>query len=145
MPKLADYKAPYPEPTANQRRYVIYLQEQPNEDDNFKVQLIPGQIKEVDPVNRHFIRAQVEEKTVQGWGYDYHVVTFGPAMGMTLMAPPPGAGTAPKFVGDYNQPLIRYNSKLPIVVYVPKEGVLHYKIWSAGKEGGAEGIAAKEE
>jgi ecotin len=31
-------------------------------------------------------------------------------------------------------PLQRYNSRMPIVVYVPKGAEVRYRIWKAGKE-----------
>jgi ecotin len=30
--------------------------------------------------------------------------------------------------------LIRYNSRLPIVVYVPEGVEVHYRVWQAGQE-----------
>ncbi|CAD2221912.1 Ecotin, putative [Angomonas deanei] len=143
MPTLADYKAPYPAPTADQKRYVIYLDKKEDEDYDYKVELIPGRVEMVDGANHHFIGGKIEQKTVEGWGYSYHVVQLGPMAGTRMRPLGDAAEKRPKFVAMGGADLIRYNSKLPIVVYVPKNAELRYRIWSA--TGGVEGIAAKEE
>ncbi|RNF22092.1 ecotin [Trypanosoma cruzi] len=131
---LADYQAPYPEATPNQKRYVIFLEEKDydSELEEYKLQLIPGRVMKVDPVNRCFIAGSVKEKTIPGWGYNYYVVEMGP-MATTLMAVPPGSPPVRKFVPMAERPFIPYNSKLPVVVYMPKEGELHYRVWTPTK------------
>ena len=48
------------------------------------------------------------------------------------MAPAPDAPKEERFVPLGGQPyLIRYNSKLPVVVYVPKGAEVQYRIWKA--------------
>ena len=56
----------------------------------------------------------------------------GPAS--TMMACPEGKTHAEfvPVVGDGF--MLRYNSKLPIVVYVPKDIEVRYRIWSASKQ-----------
>ena len=74
----------------------------------------------------------VETRVLEGWGYAYYEVT-GPAKTMsTLMAPPDGAPIVKNFVTA--APLdIRYNSRLPIVVYVPQGFEVRYRIWTASE------------
>ena len=57
------------------------------------------------------------------WGFTRYVLKkMGPMAG-TLMAPRPGAPKVDRFITLGGEPMImRYNSKLPVVVYVP-EGV----------------------
>ncbi|MNN83904.1 Ecotin precursor [compost metagenome] len=52
----------------------------------------------------------------------------------TLMACPDGKSTQDfvPVVGDGF--LLRYNSKLPIVLYVPKDIEVRYRIWSASNK-----------
>ena len=90
---------------------------------------------ETDSVNRHFLGGSIEEKTIEGWGYTRYVVeSLGPMAG-TLMAAPPGSPMIEKFVTVSGEPyLIPYNSRLPIVVYVPEDGEVRYRIWSAQEE-----------
>lgn len=146
---LAEYKAPYPEPTADQKRFAIFLDKKESDDmelNDFKVQLLPGRIESVDGANRNFIGGRITEEIVQGWGYNYHVVTLGPLAGTMMMPFGEAAEKKPKFVGMNNDSLIRYNSKLPIVVIAPKDCVLRYKIWTCHGSGcgGTEGIEAEE-
>ncbi|EPY32286.1 ecotin [Strigomonas culicis] len=148
MPKLADYKAPYPAPTAGQKRCVIYLE--PKGDDvelnDYKVELIPGRVEMVDGANRHMMGGSVEDKVLEGWGYSFYVVQLGMAASTRMMPLGPAAEKRPVFVSIPETPLVRYNSKLPIVVYLPKDGELRYRIWSAvGAGGSAEALVAKEE
>ncbi|KEG10546.1 ecotin [Trypanosoma grayi] len=130
---LAEYKAPYPAPTADQKRLVIFLDERGAEEKReFKLQLIPGRVETVDATNRHFIAGDVKEETINGWGYTYYVVHMGELAG-TLMTSMPGDTPKPRFVAMVNKPLIPYNSKLPVVVYVPKDAELHYRVWAPTK------------
>jgi ecotin len=53
-------------------------------------------------------------------------------MAGTLMAVDPNAPKVNRFITLGGEPfLIRYNSRLPIVVYVPKDVEVRYRIWSA--------------
>ena len=56
-------------------------------------------------------------------------------MAGTLMAVDPNAPKVPRFITLGGEPyLIRYNSLLPVVVYVPKGVEVRYRIWSAAPE-----------
>ena len=53
-------------------------------------------------------------------------------MAGTLMAIDPDAPKEDRFVPLGGEPyLIRYNSRLPVVVYAPKGVEVRYRIWSA--------------
>ena len=59
-------------------------------------------------------------------------------MTSTLVAPPPGAPKVKTFVTLGGEPyLIRYNSKLPVVVYAPEGVEVRYRIWRTEGEGKA--------
>ena len=122
--------APYPKAEKGMKRQVIQLPQQQDES-AFKVELMIGQTLEVD-CNRHRLGGQLESKTLEGWGYDYYVVEkiSGPAS--TMMACPNQEKTK-KFItaslGD--DAMLRYNSKLPIVVYAPENVEVKYRIWQA--------------
>ncbi|MDX2417970.1 MAG: ecotin family protein [Xanthomonadales bacterium] len=86
--------------------------------------------------NQHWLSGTLEKETIVGWGYSYYILrnAGGPAAS-TRMACPTGEKRKEAFVqvrGDGQ--LLRYNSKLPIVVYVPTGFEVHYLIWSAGEE-----------
>ncbi|WP_145559519.1 serine protease inhibitor ecotin [Yersinia mollaretii] len=125
--------APYPAAEAGMTRQVIYLEPQKDES-NFKVELLIGKTLEVD-CNHHMLGGNLETRTLSGWGFDYLVMEkiSGPAS--TMMACPDNS-RHPQFVvanlGD--AAMQRYNSRLPIVVYVPQGVDVKYRIWQAGEE-----------
>lgn len=117
-------------------RYVLQLPEQDDES-AFKVELIVGKTVRVDETNQYFFAGRIEKETIEGWGFPrYNVSELGPMAG-TLMAADPDAPKVDRFVRLGGEPyLIRYNSRLPIVVYVPEGVAVHYRIWRAGEEVG---------
>ncbi|MCP8463463.1 serine protease inhibitor ecotin [Pseudomonas sp. ZM23] len=126
--KLEDV-APYPKAEAGFVRQVIHLPKQAHEED-FKVEVLAGKTLSVD-CNRQRLGGTLEEKTLEGWGYSYYRLdkVSGPAS--TLMACPDGK-TTKEFVAVVGDGFVlRYNSKLPIVIYAPKDIEVRYRIWSA--------------
>lgn len=116
-------------------RYVLWLT--PEEDESsLKVELIVGQDLEVDSVNSYRLGGTIERETIAGWGYTYYQVErVGPMMG-TLMAVGPEAEKEQRFIAIGGEPyLIRYNSRLPVVIYVPDQTQVRYRIWRADGEG----------
>jgi len=123
---------PYPAAADGYSRHVIELPVQANEAEH-KVEIIAGKTLEVD-CNQQRLGGQWQEKTVEGWGYNYYELSqVGPAMS-TLMACPDGS-RKPAFVRVGGEPqLVRYNSKLPLVIYAPKDIEVHYRVWSTAAE-----------
>lgn len=111
-------------PTAGEGmvRHVFHLPAREVEADA-KVELIVGKTVELDAGNRYFFGGTIETKTIEGWGFtSYHVSALGRMAG-TLMAVDPAVPKVPRFITLGGEPyLIRYNSKLPVVVYVPQGG-----------------------
>ena len=100
------------------------------EEGGFKVELIPGKLMMTDGVNLVRLGAAIEERPLKGWGYTYYEITGSGLTMSTLMATPEGSKQVEKYVQGTSI-LIRYNSRLPIVIYVPKGYEVRYRIWKA--------------
>ncbi len=122
--------APFPKAEKGMKRQVIQLPQQQDES-ALKVELMIGQTLEVD-CNHHRLGGELESKTTEGWGYDYYVFEKLSGPVSTMMACPDGKKEK-KFVtaGLGDDGMLRYNSKLPIVVYTPSNVDVKYRIWRA--------------
>ena len=121
----------FPPAADGMTRHVLNLPEKDNEDD-LKVELVVGKTVETDTVNHYFFGGALESKTVDGWGFTYHILPeLGPMAG-TLVAPGPDTPKEKRFVTLGGEPqLLRYNSRLPLVVYVPNGVEVRYRLWNA--------------
>ena len=132
--QAADIMKAFPPAEEGMVRYVLQV---PKQDDEsvFKVELMVGKTVAVDEVNTYFFGGQIEKETIKGWGYPrYTIKRLGP-MGGTLKAVDPTKPKVDRFITLSGEPyLIRYNSRLPIVVYVPEGVEVRYRIWKAGAE-----------
>lgn len=114
-------------------RYSIILPQKKNES-AYKVELIPGKTMSVD-CNNHRLMGTISEEDLKGWGYTYYLFTSdGQAASTMMMCNEP---KTMKFVSGQTI-TIDYNSKLPVVIYLPKGFEVKYRIWEAGKEKAAE-------
>jgi ecotin len=121
----------FPPAEPGMKRVVIFVPPKKVEED-FRVQLLVGKTVPTDGVNRQFFGGQLQTETIEGWGFDRHILhQLGPMAG-TLMAPPPGAKPVERFVTLAGEPqLLRYNSRLPLVVYVPEGVEVRWRAWRA--------------
>lgn len=124
--------APYPKAEAGFTRQAIHLPPQTQEE-NFKVEILAGKTLTVD-CNRQRLGGVLEEKNLEGWGYPYYRLEKVTGPMSTLMACPDGKSKQDfvPVVGDGF--MLRYNSKLPIVIYAPKDVEVRYRIWSASSQ-----------
>ena len=124
---------PYPAAKEGQIRHVIMLpHKERGEENDFRVELIVGRTMMTDGVNLMRMGGTFEEKTVEGWGYNYFQAFAGP-VAQTLMAPMEDQPQVEKFV-TMPAKLIDYNSRLPSVVYTSPGMEVRYRLWSAGAE-----------
>ncbi len=113
------------------QRFVIVLpHKERGEEDAFTIELIAGKTMLTDGVNRMRLACTLEPRPLKGWGYTFYEVSGSDAVMSTLMAPPEGAPRVKAFVPGPSLK-IRYNSRLPIVIYAPKDYELQYRIWKA--------------
>jgi len=130
----ADNLKAFPPAGPGMSRHVLHLP-QHDDESTLKVELVVGREVLVDANNRHFFGGQIEAETIEGWGFTrYKLTKLGPMAG-TLMAVDPNAPKVARFVTLGGDPfLVRYNSRLPVVVYVPAGVEVRYRIWTAGPE-----------
>ena len=121
----------YPTTVDGRARHVIELPKVVDEG-RFMVELVPGKTELAD-CNLRGYRASLERRTLAGWGYPFYVLAEPEPGPRTNKACPAGSQTR-RFVrvtGDGL--LLPYNSRLPLVVYLPRDVQLKYRIWRADK------------
>ncbi|MEJ2543587.1 MAG: ecotin family protein [Calditrichaceae bacterium] len=130
----SEYIDAFPKAEAGMERYVLNLQKQKDES-ALKVELIIGKIVKTDKNNKYFYYGSIKEDVVKGWGFTYYKLdSLGEKAG-TMMAVNPNTPQVKRFIPLGGEPfLIRYNSRVPIVVYVPEDVIVKYRIWTAESE-----------
>jgi ecotin len=124
----------YPPASEGMKRFVLYLEPKQQEED-YRVELMVGKTLELDAQNRYFFAGNLEEITIEGWGFPKYVVKeIGPMAG-TRIGVDPNAPKIKRFVALGGEPkLLRYNSLLPLVVYVPKDAEVKIRVWVASPQ-----------
>ena len=114
-------------------RYVITLPKTEHEE-MLKVELLVGRTLMLESQNLYFFAGRLETENLPGWGYDRYILkTLGP-LASTLMAVDPTAPKVKRFITLAGEPILyRYNSHLPMVIYLPKGVEIKYRIWRADR------------
>jgi len=118
----------FPSSLAGHQRYVIELPALADEAAH-QLELIGGKAMTVD-CNARGLDGRLQARDVPGWGYTYWVLESKGQVRSTMMMCPPGT-EKPGFV-QAEPLLVRYNSKLPVVVFVPEGMQLRWRVWQAG-------------
>jgi ecotin len=123
---------PFPEARKGFIRFVIILEQKESDDieKSYQVEIIPGKTLQVD-CNHHSLLGNIIEKDIEGWGYTYFEFNSDGQIISTKMACPDYI-LSDKFIAGETK-MIRYNSKLPVIVYVPKGFEVKYKIWQGNE------------
>jgi len=119
-------------------RFVIELPaKERGKDEGFKVELIPGKMMLTDGVNQVRLGVDIVARPLKGWGYTFYEVTGNGASISTMIGVPENSSTVHEFVQGSSL-MIRYNSRLPVVIYAPRGYAIQYRLWSAGTMQAAE-------
>ena len=126
---------PFPKPHAGDKRLVIRLPAHANEN-ALLVRVTPGKLSQVDCNNQAYA-GTLETKTLQGWGYNFYVLrTKGEAVSTMMACPPNSSRTAFVPVAGAEQTL-SYNSRMPLIYYVPKDFNVQYEVFAPQQRGTA--------
>ena len=123
------YLKAFPKATKGFSRTVISLPHKTRtEEQAYMVELIVGKVIKTDTVNQFGMNTSLEQKPLKGWGFNFYNMKGNDLVRSTLMAPAANQPKVDKFVGG--QPLkIRYNSRIPIVIYTPENFEVRYRTW----------------
>lgn len=130
LPKTVQHAndtAPYPDAMVSYTRYVIHLPTLTDEN-KVRVEVLIGKEMNVD-CNVHSLSGIIKQEELKGWGYTYYVVDEVNNNISTLMACPKGTNKNQFVTINHNLGLLDYNSRLPIVFYVPSDLTVKYRIW----------------
>ena len=127
----ADDMKAFPPAEEGMTRHVISLPKQQDES-AFKVELIIGKTVKTDATNSYFFGGTLETENIPGWGFDRYILRkLGPMAG-TLMAVDPNAPQVERFISIGGEArLLPYNSRVPLVVYVPAGVEVRHRLWRA--------------
>lgn len=118
----------FPEPEKGFKKLIIEVPHSEN-NENKKIEFSVGKWMDVDACNLHNLTGTLHKKDLKGWGFDYFVFETNGAVNSTNM----GCGdktTRNLFVSAAPQ-LVPYNGRLPIVIYVPTEYDVKFKIFTS--------------
>lgn len=121
----------FPKAEAGYKQMVIEVPHS-NKDNQKRIEFMVGKMMEVDGCNQFGLTGTLEKKDLEGWGYSYYIFKTEGHVISTQMACP-GQPNRNLFVSAQPE-MTNYNGKLPIVIYVPEEYEVRFKIYKAEEE-----------
>lgn len=118
----------FPKPVGDKVQKVIQLNPLENEED-YMVEVMIGKKIMTDGCNNYFLLGQIEEKNLDGWGYNYYNFESDGNVASTLMGCLNIKGEEKVVYAETKK--VRYNSRLPIVIYAPNDVEVNYRVWKA--------------
>ncbi len=101
------------------------------------IEIVARKSAMVDGINNHSFGGKLKECNVEGWGYNYFEMEVSPVCMSTLMAgSQEEMAPRPVAVPVRGQGFsgLRYNPRLPLVIYVPTDVEVSYRVWTPGAE-----------
>lgn len=125
-------EAAYPAPPEGMERKVILLPTMDrDEEEHHRVEIVVGKSITTDGVNVQRFGGGLREVSIPGWGFSYWQAD-GPFDTPISTRIATSGETAVRFVPGPSE-LVRYNSRLPLVVMVPAGCEVQWRVWSAGR------------
>lgn len=118
----------FPAPEKGYKKLVIEVPHSEN-DENKKIDFNVGKWMDVDGCNYFNLQGTYEKKDLQGWGFDYYVFKTNGDVISTMIGCP-DAKDRRLFVTAQTQ-TVNYNGRLPIVIYVPEDYDVQFKIFTS--------------
>ncbi|NRD73732.1 serine protease inhibitor ecotin [Shewanella sp. VB17] len=121
----------FPAPNQGMEQHILTLSQLNNEAD-YMVEIQIGKTQLVD-CNKHGLFGALTTLTVKGWGYQYYQVNSIKPGPSTLMACFDKAKTE-QFLSIQDKLMLKYDSRLPKVFYLPQGSELRYRVWRVDTE-----------
>lgn len=122
----------YPKPSDGFARKVILLPTMERDDEQrHRVEIVVGKSIVTDSVNIHRFGGELREVDIPGWGFSYWQAEGSFDVPAATRIATSGESVT-RFVAGPSQ-LVRYNSRLPLVVMVPSGCEVRWRVWSADK------------
>lgn len=127
---VKNLEAAYPGPPAGMERKVVLLPHvERGADETLQVEFVVGRVIETDGINHYGFGGAIHERNIDGWGFSYYEVEGDLKQAASTLIGGP-TNPAPRFVAGPGK-LVRYNSRLPLVVMVPAGCEVRWRIWRA--------------
>lgn len=112
-----------------EKRFLIYLDQKPHEDD-LRISLLPSYPYEVDDNYNYFVDAYIAEKKTMHHAPRYYVCTSSHIIGKKKEKEEASNTKSLRMLPILFPKVLPYSSAAPIVVYLPEGAKLRYEILS---------------